>query len=119
PEAASGAPAEPAAAPMSGTCLPWSLRSDAAPALIDPPSHRLWTANNRIVDAQQLATLGNAGYDLGARAQQIRDDLFAKQRFNERDLLAIQLDDRAVLLTRWWQLLRSVVEHSKDPALQQ
>lgn len=104
---------------IHGTCLPWPLRSDAAPALIDPPSHRLWTANNRIVDAQQLATLGNAGYDLGARAQQIRDALFAKQRFNERDLLAIQLDDRAVLLTRWWQLLRRVVEHSKDPALEQ
>ncbi|WP_161961889.1 penicillin acylase family protein [Xanthomonas campestris] len=102
-----------------GGCVPWPLRSDAAPSLIDPPTHRLWTANSRIVDAQQLAILGNAGYDLGARAQQIRDDLFAKQRFTERDLLAIQLDDRAVLLTRWWQLLRSVVEHSKDPALQQ
>ncbi|CAE6745955.1 Penicillin acylase 2 proenzyme [Xanthomonas arboricola pv. corylina] len=107
------------AAPAPGGCLPWPVRSDAAPALIDPPSHRLWTANSRVVDAQQLATLGNAGYDLGARAQQIRDDLFARQRFNELDLLAIQLDDRAVLLTRWWQLLRSVVEHSKDPALQQ
>lgn len=107
------------AAPALGGCLPWPVRSDAAPALIDPPSHRLWTANSRVVDAQQLATLGNAGYDLGARAQQIRDDLFARQRFNELDLLAIQLDDRAVLLTRWWQLLRSVVEHSKDPALQQ
>ncbi|OAX87788.1 penicillin acylase [Xanthomonas nasturtii] len=113
-------PADAAATPsMPSGCVPWSLRSDAAPALIDPPSHRLWTANSRIVDAQQLATLGNAGYDLGARAQQIRDALFARQRFNERDLLAIQLDDRAVLLTRWWQLLRSVVEHSKDPALQQ
>ncbi|WP_435003396.1 penicillin acylase family protein [Xanthomonas arboricola] len=107
------------AASAQGGCLPWPVRSDAAPALIDPPSHRLWTANSRVVDAQQLATLGNAGYDLGARAQQIRDDLFARQRFNELDLLAIQLDDRAVLLTRWWQLLRSVVEHSKDPALQQ
>lgn len=106
-------------APAPGGCLPWPVRSDAAPALIDPPSHRLWTANSRVVDAQQLATLGSAGYDLGARAQQIRDDLFARQRFNELDLLAIQLDDRAVLLTRWWQLLRSVVEHSKDPALQQ
>ncbi|MEA9578300.1 penicillin acylase family protein [Xanthomonas nasturtii] len=101
------------------TCMPWPVRSDAAPALVDPPSHRLWTANSRVVDTQQLATLGNAGYDLGTRAQQIRDDLFAKQRFSERDLLAIQLDDRALLLTRWWQLLRSVVEHSKDPALQQ
>lgn len=115
PAAAGAAASEPA---PTG-CLPWPVRSDEAPALIDPPSHRLWTANSRIVDAQQLATLGNAGYDLGARAQQIRDDLFARQRFNERDLLAIQLDDRAVLLTRWWQLLRSVVEHSNDPALQQ
>ncbi|MCC8627813.1 penicillin acylase family protein [Xanthomonas vesicatoria] len=105
--------------PQASGCTPWPVRSDAAPALIDPPSHRLWTANSRVVDTQQLATLGNAGYDLGARAQQIRDDLFAKQRFNERDLLAIQLDDRALLLTRWWQLLRGVVEHSKDPALQQ
>ncbi|MBB4129421.1 penicillin acylase family protein [Xanthomonas sp. 3075] len=117
PNAPSHTPAEAAAAPTG--CVPWSVRSDDAPALIDPPSHRLWTANSRIVDAQQLATLGNAGYDLGARAQQIRDDLFAKQRFNELDLLAIQLDDRALLLTRWWQLLRSVVEHSKDPKLQQ
>ncbi|CAE1134909.1 penicillin acylase family protein [Xanthomonas euroxanthea] len=108
-----------ASAPAPTGCLPWPVRSDAAPALIDPPSHRLWTANSRVVDVQQLATLGNAGYDLGARAQQIRDDLFARQRFNELDLLAIQLDDRAVLLTRWWQLLRSVVEHSQDPALQQ
>ncbi|WP_372391041.1 penicillin acylase family protein [Xanthomonas sp. NCPPB 3582] len=100
-------------------CTPWPVRSDDAPALVDPPSHRLWTANSRVVDAQQLAILGNAGYDLGARAQQIRDDLFARHRFTERDLLAIQLDDRAVLLTRWWQLLRGVVTHSKDPALQQ
>ncbi|PPT44243.1 penicillin acylase [Xanthomonas arboricola] len=117
-DAASPSPAATATSAQGG-CLPWPVRSDAAPALIDPPSHRLWTANSRVVDAQQLATLGNAGYDLGARAQQIRDDLFARQRFNELDLLAIQLDDRAVLLTRWWQLLRSVVEHSKDPALQQ
>ncbi|MCC4604651.1 penicillin acylase family protein [Xanthomonas campestris pv. badrii] len=112
-------PATPQPATRAVGCTPWPVRSDDAPALVDPPSHRLWTANSRVVDAQQLATLGNAGYDLGARAQQIRDDLFAKQRFTERDLLAIQLDDRAVLLTRWWQLLRDVVTHSKDPALQQ
>ncbi|MCS3746198.1 penicillin amidase [Xanthomonas arboricola] len=115
---ASPTPAAQADTPAAA-CTPWPVRSDAAPALIDPPSHRLWTANSRVVDTQQLATLGNAGYDLGARAQQIRDDLFAKQRFSERDLLAIQLDDRALLLTRWWQLLRGVVEHDKDPALQQ
>lgn len=98
-------------------CAPWAIRSDQSPALIDPPTQRLWTANGRVLDGADLAVAGNAGYDLGARGRQIRDDLNAKQRFNERDLLAIQLDDRAVFLERWWTLLRQVVEHSDDPAL--
>lgn len=112
----------PAVKPVAGAaigapCPPWSLVTDRAPALADPSSHRLWTANNRIVDGETLAIVGNGGYDLGARAHQIRDDLFARERFTEKDLLAIQLDDRALLLERWWKLLRRVVEHSDDPAL--
>jgi len=107
-----------AGAPLPLRCAPWPLRSDHAPALIDPPSHRLWTANSRAVDDATLAVVGNGGYDLGARAGQIRDDLFARDRFSERDLLAIQLDDRALFLARWYPLLREVVGHSQDPALQ-
>ncbi|MFL9582530.1 penicillin acylase family protein [Stenotrophomonas sp. AB1(2024)] len=99
------------------SCAPWAIRSDHSPALIDPPTQRLWTANGRVLDGADLAVAGNAGYDLGARGRQIRDDLHAKQRFSENDLLAIQLDDRAVFLQRWWTLLRQVVEHSDDPAL--
>lgn len=99
-------------------CSPWSLRSDQAPSLVDPPSHRLWTANSRVVDDATLAVVGNAGYDLGARASQIRDGLFARERFGERGLLAIQLDDRALFLARWYPLLRQVVAGSDDPALQ-
>ena len=38
-----------------------------------------------------------------ARARQIRDDLFAKKQFSERDLLAIQLDDRALFLAEMGQ----------------
>ncbi len=98
-------------------CAPWAIRSDQSPALVDPPGQRLWTANGRVLDGADLAVAGNAGYDLGARGRQIRDDLNAKQRFSERDLLAIQLDDRAVFLERWWTLLRQVVEYSDDPAL--
>jgi len=100
------------------SCAPWPIRSDGAPALMDPPTHRLWTANGRVLDGDALAIAGNGGYDLGARGRQIRDGLMAKERFTEADLLAIQLDDRAVLLTRWWQLLREVVATSDDPALQ-
>ncbi|SES84103.1 penicillin acylase family protein [Stenotrophomonas indicatrix] len=99
------------------SCAPWPIRSDAAPSLVDPASHRLWTANSRVVDEATLATVGNGGYDLGARGRQIRDLLATQAHFNEHDLMAIQLDDRAVFLQRWWVLLHHVVEHSDDPAL--
>ncbi|MGV8959473.1 MAG: penicillin acylase family protein [Stenotrophomonas sp.] len=98
-------------------CHAWGVRTDHAPTLIDPPQHRLWTANGRVLDGEALASVGNGGYDLGARGRQIRDALFAKEQFNESDLLAIQLDDRALLQERWWKLLRHTVEHSDDPAL--
>lgn len=77
------------------------------PALIDPASGRLWTANARTVEGEDLELMGDGGFAFGARAKQIRDGLFAKSRFNERDLLAIQTDDRAVFLQRWRQLLES------------
>ena len=104
-------------ADVTPSCPPWPLRTNQAPALIDPPDHRLWTANARVLDGQALAIAGDGGYDLGARARQIRDGLHARNQFTERDLLAIQLDDRALLMERWWKLLRQTVEHSDDPAL--
>ena len=98
-------------------CSPWTMRTDNAPAFKNPPAGRLWTANNRIVDGDTLEHVGDSGYGLGARARQIRDDLFAKQAFTERDLLAIQLDDRALFLQRWWRLLRDDAARSKTPAM--
>ena len=97
-------------------CEPWQASTATSPALTPPPQ-RLWTANNRTLDGTALARVGDGGYALGARAQQIRDDLFAKQTFNERDLLAIQLDDRAVFLTPWWKLLREQAKHAPTPAM--
>ncbi len=117
PDRAADCPPDGVTTTAPPSCAPWPIRSDAAPALIDPPSHRLWTANGRVLDGAELAVAGDAGYDLGARGRQIRDDLNAKQRFSERDLLAIQLDDRAVLMERWYRLMREVVSHSDDPAL--
>ena len=89
------------------------------PRIEDPANGRLWTANNRTVDSGALALLGDGGYDLGARAQQIRDDLLAHSRFSPGDLLDIQLDNHAVLLTRWQQLLHRTLAGTRDPALQQ
>ncbi|MCW8809158.1 MAG: penicillin acylase family protein, partial [Rhodanobacter sp.] len=96
----------------------WAIATQY-PRLERPVDGRLWTANNRTVDGAALALLGDGGHDLGARAQQIRDDLRAHARFSPADLLDIQLDSRAVLLTRWQHLLQSTLTGSTDPALQQ
>ncbi|MEA2694717.1 MAG: penicillin amidase [Acidobacteriota bacterium] len=82
---------------------------EEVPKIVDPPSGRLWTANNRTVDGDPLRLLGDSGYDLGARARQIRDDLMALDKATPRDLLAIQLDDRALFLARWRELLLKVL----------
>jgi penicillin amidase len=79
------------------------------PRVVDPPSGLLWTANSRAVDGPALDALGDGGYVLGARARQIRDDLLARERLSERDLLSIQLDDRAPFLARWQALLLEVL----------
>jgi penicillin amidase len=81
------------------------LSPDEIPRIVDPPSGLLWTANARVIDGEALAKLGDGGYALGARARQIRDDLRARPRLTERDMLAVQLDDRAVFLQRWRELL--------------
>lgn len=75
------------------------------PRVVDPADGHLWTANARVVDGSMLALIGDGGYDLGARAGQIRDDLRAKESFAPADMLAIQLDDRALFLARWRSLL--------------
>jgi len=85
----------------------WSgwLEPAEYPRIVDPPSGRLWTANGRVVDGAWLARLGDGGYALGARARQIRDELLERDRFDELDFLRLQLDDRALFLERWRELL--------------
>lgn len=113
-------PAVPLAADAAAACPPWAVRTDTAPQLIDPPGGRLWTANSRTLDGAELARIGDGGLVLGARARQIRDDLMSKPRLDERDLLRVQLDDRAIFLARWWTLLRDRAAQAKDaPALRE
>jgi penicillin amidase len=87
------------------------LVPDKYPRVVDPADGRLWTANARVVEGPMLAVIGDGGYDLGARAGQIRDDLHAKDSFEPTDMLAIQLDDQAKFLARW----RSLVLHLLNP----
>lgn len=81
------------------------LTPEEYPRIEDPTDGRIWTANARVVGGDDLAKLGSGFYDLGARAQQIRDDLLAIDKASEQDMLDIQLDDRAVFLERWQKLL--------------
>jgi penicillin G amidase len=98
---------------------PWTTPADH-PRIVDPPSGAIWTANARVTgDAREQQLIGGdiaalgAEYNLGARAGQIRDDLLAlKGGVRPADMLRIQLDDRALFLARWRELLLGVL----DPA---
>ncbi|MGI9205074.1 MAG: penicillin acylase family protein [Woeseiaceae bacterium] len=89
----------------------WSgwVRPEDYPRIVNPESGRIWTANARVVGGEALNTIGDGGYVLGARAQQIRDDLFALEELSIDDMLSIQLDDRAVFLGRWRDLLLEIL----------
>ncbi len=95
---------------------PW--RSTDSPRLYDPALGRIWTANARpTADADALAALGGveapfgAQFKLGARARQIRDALLALTHpATPADMLRIQLDDRALFLARWRELLLSLLD---------
>jgi len=94
------------------------LERERYPRVVDPSLGRIWTANNRVVGGEMLAVMGDGGYDLGARAGQIRDALLALDEATERDMLKVQLDDRALFLTRWRDLLlRALTPEAvgKDP----
>ena len=62
---------------------------------------------------EPYAKLGDGGYDDGPRGAQIRDGLRALvasgKKASPADLLAIQLDDRALFLERWQKLFLSVL----------
>jgi penicillin G amidase len=82
------------------------LPPEEYPRILSPAAGQLWSANNRPVGGTEYAKLGDGGYDAADRARQIRDDLSAiTTPATPGDLLAVQLDDRAVLLERWQQLL--------------
>jgi penicillin amidase len=87
---------------------------DEQPRMVDPAEGRLWTANSRVTAGDDLTTTGDGGYALGARARQIRDGLRAIDRPDEAAMLAVQLDDRAVFLGEWRDLVLDVLAAYPD-----
>ena len=103
----------------SGGWTGW-LEAARYPRIYNPDGGRIWTANARVADGESLSIIGDGGYDLGARARQIRDSLFASSRFTPEDMLAIQYDDRALFLGRWRDLLLGTLDDTTvagDPQL--
>jgi penicillin amidase len=85
------------------------LSADEVPTVVDPPSGGLWSGNNRMVDGEALARLGDGNYTVGSRAGQARDRLLALEAARPGDLLELQLDDRALFLAPWQRLMREVL----------
>lgn len=79
------------------------------PRIVGPEQGRIWTANAPVVDGAMLAAVGEGGYADGIRARLIRDRLMAIPKATPRDMLSIQLDDRALFLERWRQLLLDTI----------
>ena len=89
----------------------WDGYLDAAefPRIIDPADGRLWSANAPVVDGRMLARIGEGGYADAIRARLIRDRLLRIDKATPRDMLDIQLDDRALFLERWRTLLLNTI----------
>ena len=90
------------------------LDAEERPRVVDPEIGRLWTANSRVVGGAMYDLLGDGGYDLGARTGQIRDDLLALETADESDMLAVQLDDRALFLASWRDLLIATLDGAPE-----
>lgn len=106
------------AAPASGGEMPawigW-LDDKDRPRIIDPPGGALATANQRTMPADRAGGFGSAWAN-GARAARIGELLHAREKLNEADLLAIQLDTRQSLMDFYKDLALDVCEAGKGDA---
>jgi penicillin amidase len=82
------------------------------PQIVDPEGGRIWTANAPVVDGAMLATIGEGGYADGIRARLIRDRLMSIERATPKDMVAVQLEDKALYLERWRTLLLETLSSS-------
>lgn len=101
----------------AGTNCGWDgwLQPDAYPRIVDPADGYIVTANNHVDETAAGDLIGDGGYADGARAHQIAGDLAAltaRGDVTPRDLLAVQLDDRAKFLARWRDLVLAVLRPS-------
>lgn len=83
------------------------------PRVSSPEVSRVFSGNHRKLGSDAYQSLAGASSVLGARAKQIRDALAGLTNATAADMVAIQLDDRALLLERWRELLLATLRNPK------
>ncbi|HNQ89570.1 MAG TPA: penicillin acylase family protein [Verrucomicrobiota bacterium] len=87
------------------------------PRVLNPASGAIWSANQRQFGSElYLRMMGSDVLDQGARAGQIRDQLLQMSGARPADLLAVQLDDRALFLEPWQRRLLSTLDRAPHEA---
>jgi len=87
----------------------WLEQEANLPTHINPNHGRLWTANARVISAEDFLRYGDGGYAIGARGLQIRDRLFEKPIFSEQDFYSIQMDNEARFIMPWHTKLTNLL----------
>jgi penicillin amidase len=90
----------------------WQQAETKPAKMLNPDNGRVWSANARVVSTVDLARFGDGGYALGARQQQIMQSLMAQNTFTEQDFYELQLDNRALFLMPWHNLLSETLKNS-------
>jgi len=81
------------------------------PRVVNPPTGQLVTANNRQLAGPDAQLLGDGGFDLGARARQLQDDVRALGGKAEvAQAFQAVLDDRALFVGGWRTRLLGVLD---------
>eukprot|EP01034_Spumella_vulgaris_P026999 gene26999-33654_t len=94
------------------------LAPDAYPAVRNPADGQLSTANSRQLMGPGHGKLGDGGFDLGARAHQVRGAVAALgPRTDEQGVYSVALDDRALFMAGWRERALAVLDDS-DPMVQ-
>ena len=90
----------------------WEQAEQQPANVVNPDNGRVWTANARVVSTNDLPQYGDGGYALGARQQQIMTALMQQDSFSEQDFYNIQLDNKALFLSPWHNLLLATLNNS-------
>jgi penicillin amidase len=72
------------------------------PRLMNPADGQLSTANSRQLMGLGASVIGDGGFDIGARNQQVRDGLRALgPKVDVKAVYGVALDDRAIFMAGW------------------